>query len=505
MTAGESASVLKRVYKNSILNVSTQMFVVAVTFFAIPHILKGLGDTSFGILSLVLIFIGYFSLVDFGLGSAVVKFVADKRSVQDKRALDAVFSFSCMMSILIGLVVGIVIYVFSGELSHLLFKVSGGMGVIIASIKIVAATMPFMIFQSILRGALMGYERFDISNLLQAANGLLQWGGILILVLFGVKLTWIIGYVALMRAGITVLFFFSVRKVSGLRLSIAGLHSGLVKGMLGFGGWVMVSQTLSPILQYLERFVLSATIATSILPFYVIPFDATSKLLVLATAIASALFPGLSGISEPGVSRGEFKRVYLTTLKMLAYVMIPTGIVLATFSNEILKLWIGTSFAARALPCFQILILAFVINSLAHIPYITLHALGKPRIPGIFHMIELPIHIVVVFLAIRAWGVVGAAAATVIRMGLDATLLFWANQRELDIVQMFRGSLRTGILLPTVVAATWTLIALGVAPHLPSKIVVTVIGLSLYASLVLRVSLDKRERHAIWGTLLRRG
>ena len=499
-----SSSVLKRVYKNSLLNVLTQAFVVVVTFFAIPHILKGLGDTAFGILSLVLIFIGYFSLVDFGLGSAVVKFVADKRSVDDRSSLNAVFTFSCIMSIVIGLIVGLSIFLFSKDLAHLIFKVSGGMDVIVACLRIVAATMPFMILQSILKGALMGYERFDTSNLIQAASGVLQWGGILFLVFFGVKLTWIIGYVALLRFGITVLYLFSVLRVSGLRFSISGLHSSLMKGMLGFGGWVMVSQSISPILQYLERFVLSATIATSILPFYVIPFDATSKLLVLATAIAAALFPGLSGISEPGASRGEFKRVYLTTLKMLAYVMIPTGIILATFAQEILKLWIGESFAVRALPCFQILILAFVVNSIAHIPYTTLHALGKPKIPGIFHLIELPIHIFVVFLSIRMWGVVGAAFATIIRMVLDAILLFWANQKELNLLEMLKGTFKTGIVVPAVAALVWAGSAVFLTRSVAAEVVVTLIGLSLYSTIVLRISLNKREREAIWGSIVRR-
>ncbi len=498
-------SVLKTVYKNSLLNILTQVFVLAVTFLAIPHILRGLGDTSFGILSLVLVFIGYFSLVDLGVGRAVVKFIADKRSIGDTEALASIFTFSCLFSVAIGILVGFLIYIFAGQLGNLLFKVPGGMVVVYTSIRIVAVTMPFMILQGILRGTLMGYERFDLTNLLQATSGILQWGGIFALVLFRVGLVDIVWYVAVLRMVITVLHLVVALNVSGLKGLGKLSNVKLLKELLGFGGWVMVSQIVSPVLQYLERFVLSATIATSILPFYVIPYEATSKLVIFATAIASALFPGLSGVGASSASREQFNRIYRTSVRVLIYFMIPIGVLLLIFGHEILKVWIGGTFATTSLNCFLILVVAFVFNSVAQIPYTTLHAVGKPNITGVFHLVELPIHIFVVFTFVSLWGVVGAAVATLLRMGLDMALLFWASHRELKSEGVFSGRPQRGLVLPSIVVLVWAVLSLVIEHGLALRVVTALIGLSVYFFVIMRLSLDKKERDAIMGLLLRRG
>lgn len=500
----DTSGVLRTVYKNSVLNVVTQVFVLAVTFVSIPQILHGLGDTYFGVLSIVLVFIGYFSLMDFGVGRAVVKFVADKRSNGDLASIATIFTFSSVFGVVVGVVVGTLIYLLAPQLATLLFKVPDGMGVVVASIKIVAITMPFMILQGILKGVLMGYERFDLSNLLQAANGIFQWGGILALVLLHADLISIVWYVAILRMAITALHFFVAMKVSGLKGMGSFSNVGIIKGLLSFGGWVMVSQALGPVLQYLERFVLSATIATSILPYYVIPFEAASKILVFATAIGSALFPGLSGIGGLTDSSDKFRRVYKISVKLLIYVMIPTGIILITFGQEILKVWIGTAFASKSLLCFQLLIIAFVMNSVAQIPYTSLHALGKPNLTGIFHMIELPIHIFVVFTLVGIWGVLGAAAATLVRMGLDMTLLFSASHKQMKIEKIVSGRRVSALVAPFLIASCWFIVAFFFAEGMATRVLATVAGSALYILVIARISLDRKERAAVTELLLRR-
>ena len=63
--------------KNTVLNFIGQVVPLFVAVIAIPFIIRGLGADRFGILSLAWIIIGYFSIINLGLGRATTKFVAE--------------------------------------------------------------------------------------------------------------------------------------------------------------------------------------------------------------------------------------------------------------------------------------------------------------------------------------------------------------------------------------------------------------------------------------------
>src|SRR5229473_5275807 len=68
-------SLLKR---NTLWNLLGQALPLAIGVFAIPLIIRHLGTERFGLLTLVWMVVGYFSLFDFGLGRALTSLVAQK-------------------------------------------------------------------------------------------------------------------------------------------------------------------------------------------------------------------------------------------------------------------------------------------------------------------------------------------------------------------------------------------------------------------------------------------
>ena len=63
--------------QNSLLNFSSQAISLLVGVVTIPFIVRGLGTDRFGLLSLVWIVLGYFTIFDLGLGRAATKYVAE--------------------------------------------------------------------------------------------------------------------------------------------------------------------------------------------------------------------------------------------------------------------------------------------------------------------------------------------------------------------------------------------------------------------------------------------
>jgi O-antigen/teichoic acid export membrane protein len=63
--------------RNAVWSLVTQCAPMAVALLTIPLLIEGIGKDRFGVLTLVWIALGYFSLFDLGLGRALTKLVAE--------------------------------------------------------------------------------------------------------------------------------------------------------------------------------------------------------------------------------------------------------------------------------------------------------------------------------------------------------------------------------------------------------------------------------------------
>ncbi len=476
-----------------------------VMFFSVPRLVRGLGDTSFAILALVWTVMTYFTLWDFGIGRAVTKFVAEKRAIGKDEEVADVIKISVAVGLVIGIASGALVYLFRSQLGHLLFTVETAYAATVrASLVIVAVSMPVLLLQGVLRGVLMGFDRFDLANLVQIANGVIQWGGALVLVLLHFDVITVIAFVMFSRFLTTILFAVLILGLVRLRPLNLRLNLSLMRDILGFGGWAMVSQVISPVLQYAERFILSGVIATSIVTFYVVPYEATSKMLVLSVGLVSALFPAMSEIHGVEGLSHEFRKLYAQSQRILIISFLPIGAAIFTFAPEILRFWMGKSFALSAETVFEILTVAFMINSVGQMPFMALQAVGRPDLTAKVHMAELPIHFLITFVLISKFGLLGAAVATLIRIVIDASLFFAIASIRFDLnVELFRSFWKR-YATPVACIAVGMCFAI-IFQHMPLvKIFSALVSLSLYIMFVYRLTLEKVERATLRGLVLRR-
>src|ERR1019366_6950398 len=66
-------------------------------------------------------------------------------------------------------------------------------------------------------------------------------------------------------------------------------------------------------------------------------------------------------------------------------------------------------------------------------PFAFIQGVGRPDLTAKFHLIELPLYLLVLWLLTKQWGIAGSAAAGTRRAVFDATALFamsaWLDQR----------------------------------------------------------------------------
>ncbi len=419
--------------RNTGYNLLSQGVNVVLALWAIPVLIKGLGAEQFGLLALLWAVVGYFGFLDFGISRANTKFLSESLALGDNEESVKIVWTSLSSTFVLGIISGAILLCATPfSVDHIL-KVSASMRSEAMQFFLIACIgIPFMLIFGTLKGFQMALHRFDIVNIFQMVMGIVQWGGSIILLWMGYGFMHIVLLTVGVRIVLAIAAFVNLHwLLPNVFSSIQWWSRPVLKKLLTFGGWVTLSQVISPLFIYIDRFFIGAFFSLSAVAYYAVPQEALTRVLVVPLSLTTALFPVMSQKSILSGERENLGLFYYRSVKYLAIVMLPLILGFLLFTPEIINLWLGKEFASNSILVFQILTVGLFFNSLAPIPETMLHALNHPDLTAKYHMIELPVCIALNLILIPWIGIVGAAIAWSVRVILDAILLFEGTRRQL--------------------------------------------------------------------------
>jgi O-antigen/teichoic acid export membrane protein len=418
-----------KITRNSILNIMGYCAPVAVAVVTIPVLIRIMGTERFGVLALAWAIIGYFSLFDFGLNRALTKMVAEKLGSGDEKAIPDLILTALIFMIGIGLAVCAILVICLPWLVRDILNIPDDL---IEETRIgfllLAISVPLVIVSVALRGVLSAYQRFDLVNLVRVPMGIfiflapipvIKWyQNALHPVLVVLILGRLIAMLVQLRLCNTIVPF--------LR-SGAKFQRKLIRPLLSFGGWVTISNVISPLMIYIDRFFIGALISASAVAFYATPNEAVTKLWYLPWALLGVLFPAFSTtlVRDAQLTFDIFEN----GVKYLFVAMFPIALLAMVFAFEGLSLWLGPDFAKNSASILKWMTVGVFLHSLAQIPYALLQGSGRPDMIAKAHLVELPLYCVLLWQLIRLAGTEGAAAAWTIRLGIDCVFSFYFVQK----------------------------------------------------------------------------
>src|SRR5262249_35819532 len=154
------------------------------------------------------------------------------------------------------------------------------------------------------------------------------------------------------------------------RLGPYSFTAAVLRPLVGFGGWVTVSNLINPLIVFIDRFAIGALVSMSAVAYYATPYEAVTKLWIFSPSPPPPLFPVLSALSVmPG---GEIRMLHGRAMRYLLVAVAPIVGLLLAFADDLLTLWIGADFARESAPATRWLAVGVLINVLAQIPYTVL-------------------------------------------------------------------------------------------------------------------------------------
>jgi O-antigen/teichoic acid export membrane protein len=423
-----SGSLLAR---NTLWNLIGQGSPLVIAAVAIPVLIRHIGVDRYGILSISWMLIGYFSLFDFGVGRALTKFVADRLGTSNEHEIPSLVWTSLALMLLLGLIGGICMALLSPWLVSRILKIPLYMhDETLHTFYMLAFGTPFVITTTGFRGILEAQQRFGIVNAIRIPMGAFTFAGPLLVIPFSNHLVPIVGLLLAGRVLLCVVYGVACVRTMPALLTGFGLQAAVIRPVLSFGSWVTVSNVVSPIMQSMDRFLIGALLSVSAVTYYSAPFDVISRISILPAAVTGVLFPAfaMSYLQD----RNRLASLLGRGLKFIFLVVFPVVLLVVTFAPEGLRLWLGPVFAEQSTSVTRWLAAGTLVNCLALVPTTFIQGIGRPDITAKLHLIELPLYLVGAWWLIRERGIEGAALAWVVRVLLDAVLLFVVAESLLE-------------------------------------------------------------------------
>ena len=485
--------------RNALINLIGQALPLLVAVIAMPFVVRGLGTERFGLLSLAWVVMGYFTIFDLGLGRATTKFVAEALGKGEGNKVPQIIWTAVTVQAIMGILGALALF---GMTDFLVERVLNIPPALIYEAEVIfyllAFAIPVVMLTSSFSGVLEAAQRFSLVNAIRIPSSTLTYLLPLVGLYLGMGLPGIVALILVARLfSLIALIIIDLRIDPKLREYSSSFE--LLPRLFCYGGWITVSSIVSPILVYLDRFLIGSILTMAAVAYYTAPYEAVTRISIIAFSLSMTLFPAISAL-EGAKDRQKLGSVFARAVKFILLTTGPVVVVIWLFAGEILQIWLGSDFFIESTVAMQLLAIGILMNSLAHAPYTLLQGGGRPDLPAKFHLIELPAYIVLAWVLVTEFGIAGAAGAWALRVTFDALLLFWAAFRIYGLPMHLletNGAILAGISIMILAIAGFVLKTASDAFSIYYQSIFIILLLILFAGVVWNCVLDITDRNAI--------
>lgn len=404
--------------KNSIINIIGAIFSAAILLVAVPRYISEIGESRYAIVALVWLIVGYFSMLEFGMGKAINNAIS-KASPDDFLGVGGIFWSGLACNFFIGFVCSVLMMFFGGYFFEYIYSVDKTyLNEVNESIFWISAAIPVSLCFGLILSALDGKSFFVDSNVVNILNTVfVNLLPLVVISFFGPNIKYILMSGVISRL---LLLFFSIIWFiyrSGIPWK-PSVNFRLIKKIFRYARWVAVTSILGPVLDTVDRLIIGKILGAKELSFYLISVQLVGKVSIIPSGVARALFPKFSSASD-----GAAKKMAVDGFIKLSVVMTIITVVGFFCIKLFLSLWISENFANKSEIICKVLLVGVWFNGLSHIPYFYLQGIGRPDSVAKVHFFLLVPYLLVLFYFIDLWGIVGAAASWSLRVIVEFLFL----------------------------------------------------------------------------------
>ena len=457
--AAKDALIRRRVIVNTASNYVAKIMTLGIWFFLTPFLLRQLGASDYGLWILIGSIAAYGALLDFGIATAVTKYVAQFQAegrIEQAQSLVATTLWLYMglglvavaLSALVAPIVPIVLNVPPGQQSTAswLMLLSGlALGVSLPSATSIAV--------------LRGLHRFDLANLV----------GIFGMALFTIATVGVLllggGLLGMVAVNIPVTLITQIPAVWLIRRTAPELHLGLrhtdrrlLKTVMSFSSALFLINVAGQLQTKTDEIVIGAFMPIANVTPYSIARRLSEMPQLLSEQFMKVIMPLASQLDAQN-DRGRLRTLYLTSSRLTIAIFMPLAVGVMILAQPFLKAWVGAPYDQYAYLVVILTLASFMATSQWPAGAI-LQGIGKHRMLALITLGAAFANLGLSLALVRPLGLAGVALGTLIPATIESMCFVLPYAMRVNGIR-FRIVL-TEIYLPALLPAVpMTIVLLG--------------------------------------------
>lgn len=477
-----------------------------------PVIVHGLGNHDYGVWELLGALVGYLGLLELGTGPAMVRYVADAWSREDRTALEQIFNtglFSLMGAGILGLLICLVIvmrpeYLLSLGISDgtqkyslVLFVLGLNLCAKLPGIAPIAYSFGLQAhrFIDLLRIIIIILTNLAIYHILSAGWDLpMVWMGLITL------------FSSIFES---ILVSCWIIIVGGqIRIKISSFSLVIMKKLFGYGSKNTALIASELMIRRLVNFVIAYTSGVGQVVYFAISNRLVEYAQSVGSALVSPLTPYFADIAGK-YGQAALQQSWLQITRICQSVTFGIWIATVGLGEPFVRLWMGDEYAKQGENVFYILCVGLFAQTIASNSNQLLQSLNKHGRLALLVAVLAPGFFVTSLGLGWIWGIKGVAAAVSGFAIVVATIEVILAGRSVGIA-IFSYLCATMIrFIVPIIATGWVFICLRQIASYPTSYVELLLHFFLpcltYLVTVWLIALDPVERKFIWNIFAKRG
>lgn len=410
-----------------------------------PFLIRMLGQSEYGLYSLIYSIIGYLTILDLGFGNAIVvytsKYRAQKKYNEEKKLHGMFFLIFCIIGAVAGLI-GIILFfnvdnLFGATMTTTELSKAKIM-MIILTINIIL-TFIFNIYTSILNA----YEKFVYQKVISLLNTILRPLIMIPLLFLGFKSITMVLVITVLNLIIMLSNYLYCRKKLNIIIKYQGFDKTIFKTILGYSIWIFLTIIVDKVNWSLDQFILGTVSGTIAVSIYSVATNFNTLFLNISTALSGVFLPKMSKMISENCTADNLTDEMIKVGRIQFYIMflVTTGFIM--FGKQFIIWWAGKDFKESYYVTLCLICPAFF-SLIQNLGLSIMQAMNKYKFKAISTSIGAIFNAIIsYFLAIK-YGPVGAAFGTTIVLIVCNTILinvYYYKKLKIDVIKFWKNIL----------------------------------------------------------------
>lgn len=460
--------------------------------------LRMLGQSEYGLFSLASSAVSYLSLLSFGFGSTIIRYISKYRAEGDKESEEKSFGFFLILYCALAVLVFICGTIIANNIEPIFHR-----GLSDAELEKMKTLVMIMTFNSALSfpnsvfsSMVTAHEKYIFRKLVDMFSTVMAPLANLIALYLGYASVGMATAATIVQFIMLPLNAIYCTKKLKIKPVIAKLPRPLIKEMLGFSAFSFIGSIVDMLFWSTDKVILGILSGSVAVAIYNVGSTFNNMVMNLSTSISGVLTPRVTGMVIKETPKDELTKLFIRIgrLQFIVIALIVSGF--TVFGQAFIRLWAGVGYSGA----YWVAILTMFplcVPLIQNTGLTIVTAQNKHHFRSIVYLIIAIVNVVSTYLVVPYLGIYGAAACSCVAYvaGQGVVMnMYYYKVTGLNIPMFWRNILKMAIIPVGMMVVGLVLNKIYVVDNWLSFLVGVILFVGVYVLLMYRFSLNKYEK-----------